>query len=134
MVVLIMGLCFFMVGSITNDIHEYYPSIDLNNSWMYEYNALDTVQSEVDGLESEIVKIKTEEGWWSRLFAGITAIFKAVTFIPGVVINIVFLGIEFMTGIGVRLLIPDEIILVAKAAIMVLITFGIISFVHRSKA
>jgi len=132
-ILLVVGLAFTMVGSVVNDLQEYYPNPDINTSWSTKYDISSTIDAKMATLEENTQTISKTKGW-TQLAATIAAIPNAVTIIPAIMIELMNNGLEFITDIGAEIGIPFYILKIAGIALIVLIIFGIVSFLYRSKA
>ena len=134
LVVLAIGLCFALVGNVVNDFETYYPDINVDTAWEDEYNYVEELNDSVSLVINGFNKIKdTKLGWFSEVTATIVAIPLAIIVLPGVIFSTLkYTGIIF-TSVANEIGIPDYVIWFGSVAIIVVITFSLISFWHRWK-
>ena len=135
LILLMVGFCFALVGSVVNDLETQYPEVDINSSWEDQYNFADEINESASSLKEQFDIIGDEDvGWFSKIAAGIYAIPKAVIFIPSILFQIVSYGVEVTTSLGSQIGIPEFVLYMGGIAIIVIVIFAVTSFWHRSKA
>lgn len=134
MIILTVGLCFAMVGSVINDFEVQYPDVDINTSWEDEYDYTNEINESISGLKDKFDIIADEdEGWFSKLTAGISAVPKAIIVVPVVIFQTISYGLIILVKIGNEVGIPSFVIVFATVAIILIVIFKLVAFWHRSR-
>ena len=132
-IILMVGLCFAMVGSVVTDFETEYPEIDVNSSWETKYNYADEINQSLSGLKEQFDIISDEdEGWFAKLTAGISAIPKAIIFVPSVLFGTIAYGLIILVDVGTEIGIPPFVSGFAIVAVILFIIFKLVAFWHRS--
>ena len=132
-IILMVGLVFASIGSIVHDFETQYPDIEVNTSWEDEYNYADEINQSMGKLKEKFDIIgDEEEGWFSKMTAGITAIPRALIFVVSATFTTVSYGIIMLTQISTDMLIPGFIVVFATTAIFVIVIFKLVA--HYSKS
>jgi len=135
LIVLMIGLCFAIVGNVIGEFETSYPNIDVNTSWSDDYNYADEISDSMRGLQSKFATISDPDaGWFSKVGAGIIAIPNVVIAIPTILVKTIGYITTIITDVGTELKIPGFVIALGITSMIVIIIFGLISFWHRSKA
>ena len=134
-IILMVGLVFASIGSIVNDFETEYPEIDVNTSWATDFNYVDEINESVAPLQEKLALITSEdEGWFTKISAGITAIPRVLVFVPSVIFTTMGYGLTIFTQVSSDMGVPSFVVLFATTAIIVIIIFKLISwFQTRSR-
>jgi len=134
-IVIMIGLCFAMVGSMMGEFQTSYPSLDVNTSWANKYNYAEEISGSMDTLQTKFATLSDPDaGWFAKLGAGITAIPNVVIAVPTILIKTIGYITTIVSDVGEELKIPSFVITLGLTSLIVIIIFGLISFWHRSKA
>jgi len=135
LIVLMIGLCFAIVGSVIGEFKTSYPDVDVNTSWSNKYNYADEISDSMSGLQEKFATISDPDaGWFAKVGAGIIAIPNVVIAIPTVLVKTISYITTIVSDVGAELKIPGFVIALGVTAMIVIIMFGLISFWHRSQA
>ena len=131
--ILMIGLVFAMIASVVNDFETQYQDVSIGSNFTkYDYSS--SINDRVQDLKEQFDIIGDEDqGWFSKIAAGITAIPKAIIFIPAVMFQSLVYGVNILTGIGSDIGIPSFVTTFAIIAMSVILVFALASFWHRSK-
>ncbi|MBA7490712.1 hypothetical protein ES702_01255 [subsurface metagenome] len=133
-IILMVGLCFAIVGSVVNDFEIQYPAIDVNTSWSGKYDYTSGINESISGLKDKFDIIADEdEGWFSKLTAGISAIPKAIVIVPLVMFKTISYGLIILVEVGTEIGIPSFVTVFATIGIFTIVVFKLVAFWHRSK-
>ena len=131
---LTIGLIFTIVGLIINDNETEY-GVDIDSSWEDEWDYSTEINSSVHSLKDKFDTISDEEeGWFTRISAGIVAIPEAVIFVPRVILQTLGNSLNFVAGAGEVIGIPPEIITFGIIAVIVGVIFALVAYWRRYKA
>lgn len=131
---LMVGLVFAMVGSIINDFETQYPDINVNTSWEDEYDYRDEINESVSSLKDKLdIITDEEEGWFSKIAAGITAVPRAIILVPVVMFETISYGLIILVKVGNDIGIPSFVIAFTTIAVILILIFKLISFFQRSR-
>lgn len=81
MFIVFVGMVFFAVGGISNDLNSHYSNgTEINTSfWDNKYNYTERINSSIQPLITDFQNIQDEEkGWFTRLVSGSIAIPHAI--------------------------------------------------------
>ena len=53
LIILMVGLCFAIVGSVVNDFETQYPDIEVNTSWESDYDYTSEINDSISGLKDK---------------------------------------------------------------------------------
>ena len=135
LVVLAIGLVFATVANIIHDLQIQYPEVEVDTSWENEYDYTEELNESASGIKSRFDKIGDEDvGWFSQLTAGITAIPLAIIFIPVVIFKTMKFAVIIFSSVATDIGIPAFVQVFGVVAIIIVITFALLSFWHRWKA
>ena len=136
LVILMVGFCFALVGSVIQDFETYYPNTTINTSWESEYSYQGEIKNETTLLQTMIEKMNNENtGWILMALIGVAAIPVAILTAMGTMIKSLGYGIIILSGVGKDVGIPDFVLPFAITALTIIILWGIISWWRsRSKA
>jgi len=135
MIILVVGLCFGIVGSIVNDLETQYPDVDINSSWEDKYNYQSSVEDDTTLLQSMLEYMSNENtGWMLKALVGVAAIPVAVYTAILTMITAMGYGIVIFSGVATDIGVPGFVISIGITALTVLIIWGLISWYRRSKA
>lgn len=134
LIVLMIGFCFALVGSVILDFETQYPDIDVNTSWESKYSYQSQLKNETTLLQSMIEKMNSEDiGWFKRTLLGVAAIPVAIFTAIGTMIKSLGYGITIITGVGKDIGVPAFVLPFVITAFTIIILWGIISW-WRSKS
>jgi len=135
MYLLMVGVVFFSFALISTDINNYYPETAINSSeWDGEYDYVQRLNDSVNPLKEKYEVIEDEEqGWYTKLWAGISAIPYAVILFPRVLFSGLAIGSEAFSNFLYALAIPSYIILALLIGMMIWAMFKLLEFFQRSK-
>ena len=133
-IILMVGLCFAIVGSVVNDFEVEYPDIDVNTSWEGDYDYTSEINDSISGLKDKFDIIADEdEGWFSKLTAGISAIPKAIVVVPAVMFKTVSYGLIILVEVGTKIGVPSFVTVFATIGVFTIVIFKLVAFWHRSR-
>lgn len=132
MIVLAVGLCFAIVGSIVTDMKTEYPEIDINDSLLEGYDYSEQIASNGTLLQTMIDMMDDDDkGYILKAVIGVAAIpvafFGAITML----FSTMGIGISMLTNIAAEIGIPSFVIYFAVTALTITIVFGILSWWRR---
>jgi len=130
LIILMVGFCFALVGSIVNDFETYYPEVDVNTStWENEYNYQEKITGNATILQEMLEKMNKEDTHWLFVgLIGVAAIPVAVITAILTIISSLGYGVTILTGVANEIDIPDFVIPFAITAISVIMIWGLISW------
>jgi len=135
LVVLTIGLCFALVGYVVNDFEVYYPDINVDTAWEDDYDYVNEINSSMGGVQEKFDKIADEDiGWFSQITTGIVAIPIVIIAMPVVIFKTIKYAILIFSSVATNIGIPPFVQLFGTLAIIIVITFALISFWHRWRA
>jgi len=133
LIILMIGLCFAIVGSIVSDFETQYPEVDVNSSWQDEYNYQETIGQNNTLLQRAVTKMSDEDtGWILKALIGVAAIPIAMITAIGILFSSMGRGINLLTDVSNEIGVPSFVIPFAITALTIIIVWGIISW-WRSK-
>lgn len=133
-VILVVGLCFAIIGNVVNDFETEYSDVDVNTSWETKYDYSSEINESLSGLKENFDIIADEdEGWFSKLTAGITAIPKIIIVVPAAMFTTISYGIIILVDVGATIGIPSFVMVFATITLFLLTIFKLVAFWHRSR-
>jgi len=134
-IILVIALCFGVVGSVVNDLETEYPDTDINTSWQNEYNYGGAVTNDTTLLQSMIQAMSDEEtGWFLKALIGVAAIPVAVYTAIITMFYTMGYGVIILSSIATEIGLPQFVISLGITGLTVLIVWGLLSWYRRSKA
>lgn len=132
--ILVVSGIFFTFGMIVSETNSKFPNSTINASeWNESYDFATDLNSTLFPLEQKFKVLEDEnEGFFTKLAAGISAIPYAVILLPRVLFNSIEIGGTISTGFLVALAIPGYIIMLFIIGILVWGLFKLLEFFQGS--
>lgn len=132
-IILAVGLCFAIVGSIVDDFETEYPSIDVNTSWEDEYDYTGEINESISGIKDKFDIIADEDAWFGiKIYAGAAILLKAIIVVPSVIFKTIGYGLIILVKVGTDIGVPAFVTVFATVGIVLVVIFKLVSFWHRS--
>jgi len=133
MMVLMIGLIFVSVNLILEDLGNQYGTNMSIEDDDYVYGT--EISSSMTNLQESLNKLGDEDqGWFSRLGAGITAIPYAIVASVGEIFSAQGYLSTMITETGSELNIDRSVINLLTIMLIISVIFAIIAFLHRARA
>lgn len=131
--ILIISAVFFVMGSMTSEINEYSPEVQINDSaWAGRYDYTEDINASIAPIKNSFDTIQDEnKGWFSKLTSGIAAIPAAVIAIPKLIFGSLIMGGSLIVGTFTTVGIPFALILTITVMILVWAIFKLIEIYNR---
>lgn len=127
MILVVGGILFIMQSMITDGSNAY--DVPVNTSaWQSQYDYVNQTNETIAPLTEAFNKIGDENnGWFTKLTAGISAIPKAIILIPQLLFDSFASTGSIMTGFATSLNLPQQLIILIGVMLLV---WGIIKLVE----
>lgn len=131
--ILIVAGVVFTYAELVREANEQYDTNYINSSqWSEEYDYIDEINETVSPLETKL-KIITDEdqGWFSRLTSGITAVPYVILIVPQAVFETLGFAASIIVGFFSVWGLPQKIITLALVILAVWGIFKLIEFFNK---
>jgi hypothetical protein len=135
MYIFIVGIVVYTFASMVQEGNSNYPTAHINSSeWDSKYDYVTSLNSTITPLKDRLLTITdAEQGWFTRLAAGIAAIPYAIMLLPSVTLQILIIGGLLITNLFTALGIPVYIIIAVSLMAIVWGIFKLVEFFQRSQ-
>lgn len=128
-ILLFVGLIAFVFVQMSNEANSLYGTNINTSNYDTDYNFVGAVQNYTSPIQESIDTLRDEDsGWLNKIAAGFTGVIAAVTFIPGLMGNILYSTGTMITGFGEIFGLPQFITWTFLIMIAVWGIYQIISF------
>ena len=133
--ILLVSVVIFIFASMADEANTQFSDANLNTSeWSDKYDYVSSINSTVGPLRDKFAVIEDEnQGFFTKLAAGITAIPYAVIIFPKVVFGALNVGGKLSVGLLTALAIPGYIITALIVSLLVWALFKLLEFFQRNQ-
>lgn len=135
MLILIISGVFFTYAEIVREANQNFDEQYLNSSeWEENYDFIDDINETYYPIEQKLKKIQDEdEGWFSKLTEGITALPYAILIIPQSVFGSLVFGSKIIVSFLTAMSIPAKIVTLGLVMLLVWGVFKLIEFFNKTE-
>lgn len=133
---LIISGIFFVFAMMVKEANEQFPDeSNLNSSeWENKYEFVENINQTISPLETKLKTIQDEdEGWFSKLTAGITAVPYVLLIVPQAVFGSIEFGGYILTDFFSVWMLPSFIATIALVMLLVWAIFKLVSFWNKTE-
>lgn len=133
--ILVISGIFFVFAEMIRESNDQFPDNSINSSeWEDRYDYIDDVNETFSPIEIALKTIQDEdEGWFSKLTAGITAIPYALLIVPQAIFGSIVFGGSIIVGFFGVWGVPQKIITLALVMILIWAIFKLVEFFNKTE-
>lgn len=125
---------FFIFASMIQESNDQYPDVNINSSeWEERYDYIEDINGTVSPIEEKLKVIQDEnQGFFTKLAAGITAIPYAVIVVPQAAFGALAIASNMIVDFFAVFNLPSYIVTAALLILLIWGIFKLVEFFQRS--